>query len=101
MMITLPSVFLALKNFIMLDPRARYELANLWIYHEFLAEESYRERVEQEFLEGEELSDEQMMVNNSYNESLLTLLRGFKERLDTKDKYGETIVNNDVLNRVL
>ncbi|XP_046847491.1 symplekin-like [Xenia sp. Carnegie-2017] len=77
---------IALKNFIMLDPRARYELANLWIYHEFLAEESYRERVEQEFLEGEELSDEQMMVNNSYNESLLALLRGFKERLDTKDK---------------
>ena len=77
---------LALNNFIMVDPRARYDLASTWIYQEFLAEEAYREKVEQEFLEGEDLSEEQMLVNNSYNESLLTLLHGFKERLDTKDK---------------
>jgi hypothetical protein len=77
---------LELNNFIMVDPRARYDLASVWIYQEFLAEEAYREKVEQEFLEGEDLSEEQMLVNNSYNESLLALLHGFKERLDPKDK---------------
>ncbi|CAB4003514.1 Symplekin [Paramuricea clavata] len=77
---------IALNNFIMVDPRARYDLASVWIYQEFLAEEAYREKVEQEFLEGEDLSEEQMLVNNSYNESLLALLHGFKERLDPKDK---------------
>ncbi|XP_028398486.1 symplekin-like [Dendronephthya gigantea] len=76
----------ALNDFIMVDPRTRYELASVWIYQEFLAEEAYREKVEQEFLEGEDLSEEQMLVNNSYNESLLALLHGFKERLDPKDK---------------
>ena len=67
----------------MVDPRARYELACLWIYEEFVREEGLIEKDEEE--EKEQIEREPV-VRNSYNESIMLLLNGFKERLDPKDK---------------
>ena len=76
---------LALRNFILVDPRARYDLAILWIYQEFLSEEAMKEKQEEEE-EEEEQSEQQPILKSSYSESVRLLLYGFKERLDPKDK---------------
>ena len=71
----------------MVDPRARYDLAILWIYQEFLSEEAIKEK--QEDQEEEEQSEQPLILKSSYSESVRLLLYGFKERLDPKDKYEE------------
>lgn len=77
----LHSTLLALKNFIMVDPKARYDLASLWMYQEFVTEETRKEAEEEE-----DQFEQEMVMKGSYNESVRLLLYGLKERLDPKDK---------------